>query len=50
MLSFVPRTRYIATDTAEALMTEVGVNGLTLAEVVRRVGVQTPTGWLVRAG
>jgi|SRR5882757_554853 len=30
-------------DTAEAVMTEVGVNGLTLAEVARRIGVQTPS-------
>lgn len=30
-------------DTAEAIMAEVGVNGLTLAEVARRIGVQTPS-------
>ena len=30
-------------DIAEAVMTEVGVNGLSLAEVARRLGVQPPS-------
>jgi AcrR family transcriptional regulator len=30
-------------DLAEAVMTEVGVNGLSLAEVARRLGVQPPS-------